>query len=218
MSTNLQDLQEHSQQLAITWRVVEVDGAEGRALVEPCFASDDLKGLLNERLGAQSWSQNYAYIKQEAVVGAVICTVGMFGSSRSELRSVKTLESIEESAEDCFVRCLEAFGIGPWLEQNRHWVDYNSEDGELLYEPEYHITPAQSPTSPIEISSPQKSPSDKPDGRQMIDKLIDRLRTEGQGLAVAKLLIEFGGYGANPDEARKLYTKLRELLHRSQDA
>jgi len=32
------------------------------------------------------------------------------------------------------------------------------------------------------------------------------------GLQVAKLTVQYGGYGNNPDEARTLYGKLRELL------
>lgn len=52
----------------------------------------------------------------------------------------------------------------------------------------------------------------KPTGQQMIDRLVDRLKDEGQGLAAARLLVRYGGYGKDPDTARELYAHLRALL------
>lgn len=52
----------------------------------------------------------------------------------------------------------------------------------------------------------------KPTGQQMIDRLVDRLKEEGQGLAAARLLVRYGGYGKDPDTARELYAQLRVLL------
>jgi hypothetical protein len=46
----------------------------------------------------------------------------------------------------------------------------------------------------------------------MIDRLVERLKDEGQGLAAARLLVRYGGYGKDPDAARELYAQLRELL------
>ena len=46
----------------------------------------------------------------------------------------------------------------------------------------------------------------------MIDRLVDRLKDEGQGLAAARLLVRYGGYGKDPDTARELYAQLRVLL------
>jgi hypothetical protein len=55
-------------------------------------------------------------------------------------------------------------------------------------------------------------PVEKPTGQQMIDRLVDRLKDEGQGLAAARLLVRYGGYGKDPDTARELYAQLRALL------
>ena len=55
-------------------------------------------------------------------------------------------------------------------------------------------------------------PAEKPTGQQMIDRLVDRLKEEGQGLAAARLLVRYGGYGKDPDTARELYAQLRVLL------
>jgi hypothetical protein len=54
--------------------------------------------------------------------------------------------------------------------------------------------------------------AEKPTGQQMIDRLVDRLKVEGQGLAAARLLVRYGGYGKDPDTARELYAQLRVLL------
>ena len=56
------------------------------------------------------------------------------------------------------------------------------------------------------------APVEKPTGQQMIDRLVDRLKDEGQGLAAARLLVRYGGYGKDPDTARELYAQLRALL------
>lgn len=52
----------------------------------------------------------------------------------------------------------------------------------------------------------------KSEGQRAIDRLVDRLRSEGHGLETAKLLVEHGGYGSDPEAARALYGKLRALL------
>ena len=50
------------------------------------------------------------------------------------------------------------------------------------------------------------------EGQRAIDKLMDRLREAGRGLEAAKLVNEHRGYGSDPDEARALYARLRQLL------
>jgi hypothetical protein len=52
----------------------------------------------------------------------------------------------------------------------------------------------------------------KPEGQQMIDRLIERLKAQGQGLAAARILVRHGGYGKDPQAARELYAELRQLL------
>jgi hypothetical protein len=60
--------------------------------------------------------------------------------------------------------------------------------------------------------APPAPPAEKPTGQQMIDRLVERLKDEGQGLAAARLLVRYGGYGKDPDTARELYAQLRALL------
>jgi len=52
----------------------------------------------------------------------------------------------------------------------------------------------------------------KPEGQQMIDRLIERLKAQGQGLVAARILVRHGGYGKDPQAARELYAELRQLL------
>jgi hypothetical protein len=72
--------------------------------------------------------------------------------------------------------------------------------------------PASDPPAVAEKPVPEKPAAEKPTGQQMIDRLVDRLKDEGQGLAAARLLVRYGGYGKDPDTARELYAHLRALL------
>ena len=63
---------------------------------------------------------------------------------------------------------------------------------------------------PSAVGAP--TPVEKPTGQQMIDRLVDRLKDEGQGLEAARLLVRYGGYGKDPETARELYARLRALL------
>lgn len=57
-----------------------------------------------------------------------------------------------------------------------------------------------------------EAPREKPAGQRAIDRLIDRLRAEGKGRAVAELVVRYGGYGNDPATAREFYAQLRSLL------
>jgi len=52
----------------------------------------------------------------------------------------------------------------------------------------------------------------KSEGQRAIDKLVDRLREAGHGLEAARLVTGHKGYGNDPDAARMLYARLRQLL------
>jgi hypothetical protein len=68
------------------------------------------------------------------------------------------------------------------------------------------------PTAAPSASDPPAAPAPKPEGQQIIDKLIERLKAEGQGLAAARIMVRHGGYGKDPQAARELYGELRALL------
>jgi hypothetical protein len=71
----------------------------------------------------------------------------------------------------------------------------------------------------VEASEPQVGAAPAPaagparsEGQQVIERLVERLRAEGLGREAATLVVEHGGYGRSPEEARELYRRLRELL------
>jgi hypothetical protein len=61
--------------------------------------------------------------------------------------------------------------------------------------------------------------TEKPEAQQLIDRLLERLKSQGQGLVAARILVRYGGYGRDPVAARQLYAELRALLrsNRSSD-
>jgi hypothetical protein len=59
---------------------------------------------------------------------------------------------------------------------------------------------------------PPASSDARSEGQQVIERLVDRLRAVGLGREAAALVVEHGGYGRSPEDARELYRKLRELL------
>jgi hypothetical protein len=72
------------------------------------------------------------------------------------------------------------------------------------------VPPAHAAAPPA--ADPLAAPAPKPEGQQIIDKLIERLKAEGQGLAAARIMVRHGGYGKDPQAARELYGELRALL------
>jgi hypothetical protein len=120
------------------------------------------------------------------------------------------------------------------------WVDWDPDERVPLYWPEVaeeevartirdgaegasaHVgTSGESPTdaSPDAPAKPLGTPAEAPgqapirsEGQRAIDKLVDRLREAGRGLEAARLVMEHKGYGNDPDEARELYARLRQLL------
>lgn len=121
------------------------------------------------------------------------------------------------------------------------WVDADPDSGEALHPPEHQAaaTPEAVPgaremresgverstdaaseagTSDAGPSGPDPgvaesdAQADKPDGHQVIDRLVERLRQEGLGVDAARLVTSYGGYGGDPQTSRELYAKLRALL------
>jgi hypothetical protein len=74
------------------------------------------------------------------------------------------------------------------------------------------LAPAVAAAAAATVPAVAPPAPEKPTGQQMIDRLVDRLKDEGQGLAAARLLVRYGGYGKDPDTARELYARLRALL------
>jgi hypothetical protein len=74
------------------------------------------------------------------------------------------------------------------------------------------VAGAPGPSGPLAADDAFAEAPAKPEGQQMIDRLIERLKAQGQGLAAARILVKHGGYGKDPVAARELYAALRQLL------
>lgn len=188
---------------AVEWRVTRVLDEGSAVQVRPQLKATAVKERLDEICGRVGWSSEIAPIG----VDALVCNLKVQEVSKAKVVALESWQvglGPERRAEDALVYAAEAFGMRPSADTEAVYEsEQNPETGELLYEPELMQAAAD--------SSPPEAPK-KPEGQQAIDKLIERLKAQGRGLEVAKLVIEHGGYGENPETARELYGKLRLLL------
>ncbi|CAN5496951.1 hypothetical protein BH24DEI1_BH24DEI1_01320 [soil metagenome] len=188
-------------QESVEWRLLELAEDGQRARVRPQLRAEVVTARLDEVLRIDGWSNVYTPWQD-----AVICTLTVEGVSKAAVSAAPQLGPAER-ARDALVLAAEGFGLRPAVDQGAsYWVDYNPEAGEILYEPEaVPAAPAETPPAPE--PKPQKS-----EGQKAIDRLVERLKGEGKGAQVARLVVEFSGYGGNPEQSRELYRRLRALL------
>ena len=208
---------------ALEWRVLRLDDEQLRAQARPQLRVDAVLRRLDETVGVAKWSNTLLSLGSSADVLALACTLTVEGVSKSATATLGA-ESIGVLADDALVYAAERFHMLPPADLTlSYWVDYDKENRAMLYEPS--AQPAQTPAPTPDLTAPNlnapnlnteapsvSQPAAKPAGQQAIDRLVERLKAEGQGLEVAKLINTYGGYGANPNAARELYAKLRELL------
>lgn len=185
----------------LDWRILRLSDDAQKAQLRPQLSVSAVLARLDAAVTPQGWSNQYLPLGVEAV----ICTLTVQGVSKSAVSDAPFL-SPAARAQDALVRAAEMFGLLPPAPQDiPYWADYNPEAGEILYEPEVSASldvPAVSEVSEVV----------KPAGQQAIDRLVERLKEQGLGLQAAKLISAYGGYGANPEQARELYGRLRNLL------
>jgi hypothetical protein len=196
---------------ALRWRVLEFDTAEKRSRLGPELAPEAVYERLDEVLGRDGWSNRYLPLGADALV----CELTVDGVTKSAVvRSRSPHDDPETVAASALSRAAERFGLCPPVPAGASaWVDADPDTGEPLHPPAVAADAApafESGSAPLVLGSPPLI--DKPAGHQAIDRLVERLADEGFGLAAAKLLIEYGGYGDDPDTARDLYARLRSLL------
>lgn len=223
----------------IEWRIMELSEDLSQAQVRPQLSYDVVIEHLNSNLGKAGWSFNYATIGEKAL--SCTLSIGPTEKAISKAVVLSVGNDAERTSRDALVQAAEYFGIisGADTSQN-YWVDYDPEAKDILFEPEYEkalvnetseasrefsgfsLDTGQEVVEELDMSKlsgplvdlEQEPEEDhlKTEGQQKIDRLVERLKADGMGLQVAKLTVQYGGYGNNPDEARILYGKLRELL------
>lgn len=215
----------------VVWDVVSVDAAGEEASVLPRLRREALEARLDEVFGVVGWSVTFVPFA-EAAVG---CTLEV-----QEVRKATVVNAMAGgaavTAAAAFAGAAARFGlVAPVVPAERR-VAFDPEAGVALHEPEVSADAVQEVTNhetsheaaaataasgQLHASLPDAREAVVParglssDGFRMIDRLVERLKDEGQGLAAARLLVRFGGYGKDPDAARELYGELRALLKRA---
>jgi len=207
---------------ALAWCVAKLDREAGTALLEPVVAEEAVTERLDETVGAEGWSKRLLPLGLDAVV----CELELLGVRKSASASAfgGVFDMVRVSAWACG-RAASLFGLRPAAAGG--WVDFDAEAGEPLYLPEPaedapadDAPGASEPPATGPMSEPAQADGDeagldgaaRSEGQQVIERLVERLKHEGLGREAARLVVEFGGYGRTPEEARELYRRLRELL------
>lgn len=180
------------------------------AQVRPQLRVAALAARLDAVLGPGGWSHTFVALGERGLA----CTLSLGEAHKSAAVAYTVHTGVAEAAEDALAAAAVFFGLEPPLSlAELPWVDYDPEQGQILYEPDLSAaTPVLEAAPPATEPSTPAPPAPKPAGQQAIDKLVDRLKAEGKGLPAARLLNTYGGYGSDPSAARELYARLRELL------
>jgi hypothetical protein len=195
----------------VEWRIVTLSPEGNEATVRPQLRFETVLQRLNETVSVSGWSSRY-----RAIGEAVSCELTLGTVTKSALAESTHVDK-STASKDAFVYAAELFGLVPPVNRfETYHTEYDPETKTLLYEPEVggglstsHPQSSEAVSSPT-LPPPQETP--KSAGQQAIDKLVERLEGEGKGKEVAKLIVQYGGYGQNPEAARELYGKLRALL------
>lgn len=218
---------------AVRWHAVATDPSGGRVRLAPHVAPDALRARLDETVGPEAWSIEVRPWGADGLIAeATIRGVARAGVVRLPAAAGLDADDCPIDAGDAatgaaWSAACAAFGMRAGVASREDgWVDVDAERGEPLFRPETvavtsstaGAADAPAPTggaTPSDAAPTPAGPLDedaKPQAHQVIDRLVDRLRSEGLGTESARLIASYGGYGADPAASRELYAKLRALL------
>lgn len=215
---------------ALDWCVAQLDREGGAARLEPVLSEEAVVERLDRVLGVEGWSKRLLPLGSDAVV----CELELLGVRKSaSARSFGDLIDMTRVCGWALARAAGLAGLRPPASEGA-WVDFDVDSGEPITVPEvgHEARPAGAdeaggegvtragPEGPSEdvaaaveaAGSLLPSGDARSEGQQAIERLVDRLRAVGLGREAAGLVVEHGGYGRSPEDARELYRKLRELL------
>ena len=221
----------------VVWGVVAVEEPGDSAVVTPHLRPEALRGRLDDVCGLEGWSLEFAPF----AAGAVGCTLSVAQVRKSAVVDASPLGAAA-TADAAFADAAALFGLLPPLATHGRRVAFDPEAQLPLHEPALEDVDAhlaggglETGAEPAAASTPDSTPPARTEGALgapdlqadgvrarglspaalgMIDRLVERLKQEGHGLAAARLLNRFGGYGKDAAAARELYGELRALLVR----
>lgn len=209
-----------------TWVLRELSPDRTSARVAAVPAADAIRARLDEVVAPDGWSCQLLPLGDRALV----CNLSVEGVTRSGVYELpagtvtgSALGSASAIADGALAAAAAQFGMR--LDSGDTWVDHEPETGEVLLdvleqvaversdEPAGSVTAAQEQDVQSRAAPSAAAPAvERPEPRQVIDRLVERLKAEGLGAAAAKLVVEYGGYGRDVEESRELYGRLRALL------
>ncbi len=173
---------------AIQWRIETLSKDKRRALVVPYVDARAVLERLDRVVGPEGWFDAYEVLS--TAPPAVKCRLTVLGVTKED---VGEGDSLKAAFSDALKRAAVKFGVGRDLYRlEKRWVAYDPETG--------RFTP---PSLPEER---------KPEPQELIDRLVERLKEAGLGMEAARIITRYGGYGKTPEETRRLYGELRNLL------
>ena len=224
---------------AFGWHVVELSSDRVQARLAPYLATTAVSARLDATCGPAGWSFQLSPLGPDALVCNLTVagvTRAAVAQAAAGLGEPETSPRVRPTmlAEIALSNCMVLFGaVLPTADDD--WVDYDPDAAVPLYTPVPLtagpdaarlgevplVAPAPdagAPLAPAPASVPaapelsESAEERRPDGHLAIDRLIERLKSEGLGKEAAKLVVAHHGYGRTPEEGRELYRKLRELL------
>lgn len=194
----------------------------------PHLSADAVTARLDDVATRQGWTLRYTPFGD-----GVGCELVVDGIAKSAIvQPAATGEGPETCGRVALAWAAELFGLLPPIDAREvYWVDYDPDEGVALT-PEAAEEEAPLPSEARGAVAGKagataavageaeagEAEAVKPKGQQAIDRLVERLKSEGSGLEAARLLVKYGGYGSDPHAARELYGKLRDLLARRAEA
>ena len=194
----------------VQWRVEALSRDKKRALVVPYVDARTVLDRLEKVVGPEGWHDAYEVLSDaERLVKdergerrerlcEVKCRLTVLGVTKED---VGEGDSLKAAFSDALKRAAVKFGVGRYLYRlEKQWVDYDPEKG--------RFTPPKLPEAEPEAEAEEE----KPEAHRLIDQLLERLKEKGLGKEAARIVNKYGGYGKTPEETRKLYGELRNLL------
>lgn len=218
---------------AVRWHAVEGSPDGLRVRLSPHLAPEALGDRLDAAVGPDGWTFGLRPWGDDRLIAELTVR----GASRATVVRVAALPGLGDAEAHldagaaatgaAMSSAARLFGVRlPVRTVGDGWVDADPETGEALHPPEHEAATAgaagpsdagpmnggRADAASANETAEAEPAATKPDGHQVIDRLVERLREEGLGGDAARLVTAYGGYGRDPDASRELYAKLRALL------